>query len=146
MVSNDSPRFADHKHLGVFSRVEPYVAKHNTRLVLVNRRDFPVSDRYTDEERAVLAAAQSAPDGQAMLRSFMTDRGRELYDFLAEFVAQENIPTPQGVNGGLTLVTWSFGGTLMAAFLANLAKYPVNDVDLRAYMRRTILYGEFWGT
>lgn len=70
----------------------------------------------------------------------MKNRARELWDFLVEFVSEEDIPPANGNNGGIILATWSFGGTWMTAFLANLTSFPVNDVDLQGYVRRTILY------
>lgn len=110
--------------------------------MLINRRDFPGSEPYTDEERSQLASAQESPDGQAILGSFMRDRARELYEFLGAFVAQEGIPPANGAQGGIVFTFWSFSGNWLTAFLANLSKFPAQGVDLRRYIRRSVLYGK----
>ena len=127
--------------IGGFRSLIPYAESNNTRFVFVNRPDFPGSDPYTEDERQQLVLAQDSAEAQATLLKFMADRAWELYDFLVRFVAQEDIPVANGSKGGLMLVAWSFGSTWLTAFLSNLTKFPVNDVDLSPYIRRTILYG-----
>jgi len=106
----------------------------------VNRRDFPGSDPYDDRERQQLSSAAASPVAQSILTSYMEDRARELWDFMVKFVAEEDIPPPNGTEGGIILVAWSFGAAWLTSFLANVSSFPVNDVDLHAYVRRTILY------
>ncbi|GJE93983.1 hypothetical protein PsYK624_101500 [Phanerochaete sordida] len=126
---------------GVFRKLEPLAAQYNARLVLINRRDFPGSDPYDDDERAELERMANDPPGaQEIIQRFMTRRARELYDFLVKFISQEDIPAANGAAGGLVLVGWSFGSTFITAFLQALAALPTNDVELRAYMRRVVLY------
>jgi hypothetical protein len=128
-----------------FQRLQPFAAQYNTRLILVNRRDYPGSEPYTDTERAQLAAAKTAPDAEAvsLFEDYMRDRAHEVFDFLGAFVKQECIPPRQAHSGGIVLCTWSFGATLMTALLANLASLPSNEVHLTEYIRRTVLYGKF---
>ena len=128
---------------GVFRKLIPFAAKHDTRLVLINRRDFPGSDPYSEDDRRRIAAVQAAPDGLAIIQSFMDDRARELHDFLVAFVKQEAIPRPTADGrGGIVLTSWSWGGTWLTAFVSNLRRFPASDVDLHAYIRRFVLYGE----
>lgn len=108
--------------------------------MLINRRDFPGSDPYTERELATLASLQSAPNALDLIQQFMTDRARELYDFLVKFIAQEDIPLSYGSAGGLILAGWSFGNTWITSFLQQLAHFPVTDIDLRGYLRRIVLY------
>ena len=126
----------------VFKKLIPFAAEHDTRLVLVNRRDFPGSDPYDDDDRHRIAAISDAPDGMKPLQSFMSERARELYDFLAAYVKQENIPPARGITGGIILVSWSWGAVWLTAFVANLKSFPMDVVNLRQYVRRIVLYGE----
>lgn len=123
--------------LGVFSRLLPLAAESNARIVLMNRRDYPNSAPYTEEERRLLLSAQgSTPEAAAGLKEYMKARARELYDFLVKFVTDEDI----AVNS-LLLAGWSFGSAWMLALLTHAATFPVNDVELEKYIRRVILYG-----
>ncbi|KAI0739377.1 hypothetical protein C8Q80DRAFT_1357285 [Daedaleopsis nitida] len=100
---------------GIFSKLLPLASKHNARLVLVNRRDYPGATPYTDDERAVLRDAEKDPAAaHAELTKYMED-----------------------LLGG-----WSFAAAWMTALLSNVQSgaFPVNDVDLGAYMRRIILH------
>lgn len=126
---------------GNFQRLIPYAAKHNVRIVSINRRDYPSAEPYTDEERAQLESAGGSPQGREILLDYMADRAKELHEFLVEFIASADIPAADGNKGGIVLVAWSFGGTWLTAWLANLTKMPVNDVELGKYIRRTVLYG-----
>lgn len=126
---------------GNFQRLIPYAAKHNVRIVSINRRDYPGAEPYTDEERAQLKSAGGSPQGREILLGYMADRAKELHEFLVKFITSEGIPPADGNKGGIVLVAWSFGGTWLTAWLANLSKMPVNDVELGEYVRRTVLYG-----
>ena len=74
---------------------------------------------------------------------FMQDRARELYSLLVRFVKENDIPLASHADnvGGIVLGGWSFAAGWMTALLANVATFPVNDVELGAYMRRIILHG-----
>ena len=126
----------------MFDRLEPFAGKHGVRLVLVNRRDFPGAEPYAADERSLLIEAQGSLEALTMLHSYMCERARELYDFLALFVKQEGIRPVDGSQGGVSLVTWSFGSTWLLALLANITKFTTTGENNRKYIRRTILYGE----
>lgn len=117
---------------------------YNIRIVLVNRRDYPGSDPYTDVERSQLAAAATASEAEALriVEDYMRDRARELFDFLAAYVKQEHIPTRRGGCGGIVFCTWSFAATWMTTFLGNAALFSAGDIDLTQYLRRVVLYGQ----
>jgi hypothetical protein len=123
--------------------MEPFAAQNNARLILINRRDFPGSEPYTDSERAKLTLAQAAPEEKAVafLESYMRDRAREIFDFLGAFIEQEKIPLAGGRNGGIILCTWSFAATWIMGLLANVGSFPRGNTDLMLYIRRLVLYG-----
>lgn len=112
-------------------------AQSNARIVLVNRRDYPDSEPYTEEERRLLSSAQGSTSGAAAdLKEYMKARARELYNFLVKFVTDEDIAVDS-----IVLAGWSFGSAWMLALLTHAATFPVNDVELDKYIRRVILYG-----
>ncbi len=135
---------------GIFEKLIPLAARHNARVVLVNRRDYPGSTPYTLEERAVLvnAAVESKTNPLAArdkLHVFMAERAREVYDLLVSFVAQHKIPPafPKENKGGIVIGGWSFGTGWMLSLLENVASFPVHKVALSRYVRRVIFYGAY---
>ncbi|KAI0328019.1 hypothetical protein GY45DRAFT_1307556 [Cubamyces sp. BRFM 1775] len=130
-------------HGGVFRKLIPLAAKSNARVVLVNRRDYPGSEPYTPEERAVftrLAGAAPSPEASAEAQAFFRDRVKEFYDFIVDFVRRENIPRPKGDTGGLIIAGWSLASTWLTTLLANVGLFQEGDVQLSKYVRRVILY------
>lgn len=93
--------------------MEPFAAQNNARLILINQRNFPGSEPYTNSERAKLALAQAAPkeEAVALLKSYMRNQAREIFNFLGAFIKQEKIPLAGGRNGGIILYNWSFAAT-----------------------------------
>ncbi|TBU24601.1 Alpha/Beta hydrolase protein [Dichomitus squalens] len=134
-------------HGGTFSRLIPLAHRNNIRLVLLNRRDYPGSTPYTDEERAMVAKLTPNADEEALAQArekfsiFLKDRAREVYDFLEDLVKRDNIPPSQrDLNtGGIVVAGWSLGALWTTSLLAYAPQFPVNDVDLSQYVRRVIV-------
>ena len=134
--------------IGIFSKMVPLAKQYNTRLVLVNRRDYYGSLRYSTGDRAAIQSAIDSTNpkaGIAVLDGFMEERARELHDLLVELVANNAIPKarPKDNTGGIIIVGWSLGTLWMTALLANIATFPVADIRLGDYLRRVIFYGVF---
>ncbi|TFK94529.1 alpha/beta-hydrolase [Polyporus arcularius HHB13444] len=131
-------------HSGIFSKLVPLATEHNARLVLVNRRDYPGATSYTPEERAVLEDALTSDPATArgQLLAYARERAREVYTLLVQFVADNDIPPaqPEANEGGIVIVGWSFGTNWMTSLLANVASFPVNDVELAKYVRRVVFH------
>lgn len=123
--------------IGVFSRFLPLAAASNARIVLVNRRDYPDSTPLDEKDLQLLSSTESNPDeAAANVQAYMKNRARELYDFLVDFVAEEDIHV-----NSLVLAAWSFSSAWILALLAHVSTFPVNDVELDKYIRRVVLYG-----
>ncbi|KAI0821753.1 hypothetical protein BC628DRAFT_1412722 [Trametes gibbosa] len=137
-------------HSGTFARLVPLAKNRNVRVVLVNRRDYPGSRPYTDEERALLPSALSEgvesiaeiAAATQNLEAFMKARARELYDLLVDLVQSGGVTRVQiGSNaGGIVVAGWSFGGIWMTALLAHVAAFVGDGVDLNAYVRRIVIF------
>lgn len=116
----------------------PYAAERSLRLVLVNLRDYPGSTRYSEAELSALSSTD--PKSQ---RSALDAQGSEIATFLLWFIKKEKIPrlTERG-GGGLGLLAWSWGNTIMMSFLAQAAKLPKDIQEiLGAYVRSLIFFG-----
>ena len=131
-----------------FRKMLPIAESRNARLFLANRRDYPGSTPYTFEERLALfsAAVEGKTDADSARKKvvgWMRERAREVYDLLVHLVTAHRIPLaqPEANKGGIIVVGWSFGTTLMTALLANMASFPVENVDLRKYLRRVVFLG-----
>ncbi len=135
---------------GTFSRLIPLAERYNTRLVLLNRRDYPGSTPYTDEERAMVARLAPESDEATLSQArehfdrFLRDRAREVFDFLEDLVRRDNIPPaqPDRNAGGIVVAGWSLGALWMTSLLAYAPSFPVNDVELSGYVRRVVVFGE----
>ena len=134
--------------IDAFRKMLPLAKASNARLILANRRDYAAATPYTARERADLfaaaAVAKTEPDAaRPKVLAWMQDRAREVYELLVHIVAEHKIPLayPDAKTGGITVGGWSFGTTLMTALLANLASFPVGEVDLRKYLRRVVFLG-----
>ena len=79
------------------------------------------------------------------LQAYMKEQARAVYDLLIHLVAEHNIPPacPGANTGGIIIGGWSFGALWMTALLANVASFPVHDIELGRYVRRVVLYGAF---
>ncbi|PIL34412.1 hypothetical protein GSI_03187 [Ganoderma sinense ZZ0214-1] len=120
-------------------RMLPLAKASNARLILANRRDYVGAERA--DLFAAAAVADSEPDAaRTKILTWMHDRAREVYDLLVDIIGKNKTPLahPEANTGGIVVAGWSFGTTLMTAFLANMASFLVGDVDLRKYLRRVV--------
>lgn len=121
---------------GVFSRLAQKAGKLGARVVLINRRGYPLSKPFSDEERTVLiSSADDTVGGQLKVDNFVKGLAREFYDFLLHLVSASDIPLKS-----ITLAGWSLGALWMAALLVHGPSFPVTEVALHQYIRRVIVY------
>ena len=126
---------------GIFTRLLPLAHKHGSRVVLMQRRDYPGAEPLNEEELRLLSSTPPAtPQAAANMELYTKQRAQEFNDFLVNFVCAEDIP----VEGGLVLVGWSFGAIWITGLLAYAASFSVNDVELCKYIRRVIIYGRLY--
>lgn len=122
----------------MFSRIVPF-AGNNTRIILVNRRDYPDSVPFNDTERSLLESAMSTdPKAAEAIGTYMTDRAQDLHDFLEALVLEEDIPL-----GSVIVAGWSFGSTFILALAAHAASLSAKNpsLPLTKYIKRFVIYG-----
>ena len=128
-----------------------YAHSFNSRVVAINRRDYLGSKGYTKEELDLLC--RDGPGDAAIqgFNQFTKDRGEEFLVFLSWFVHENNVPPKRspGFNsqqhplGGLAIMSWSAGASLMLSILANLAAFPKSLMtELTECIRDIIVFGE----
>jgi len=122
-------------HAGTFKRMIPFAKKYNARLILVNRRDYPGSTPFTEEELNQLASTVSGtPQAIESLRSFVRDRAMDLYQLLETLIKVDNIPQ----RGGIVVGGWSFGTQFTTALLAHAGSFPVGEINVASYIRHVV--------
>ena len=146
-VGPPTPRFFLYRayvRLAIFHRLFPLASDAGLRVVLVNRRDYPGSTPFSDED-ILLTAPESPPEDSDI---FLWARALELSRFLAWFIHESDIPPIKTSGsgqreGGLSVVAWSSSNTILMSLMSNLARLP-DDLreGLEPYMRSYIHFGE----
>jgi hypothetical protein len=78
---------------GVFSPLSQKAGKLSARVVLINRRGYPSSQPFSDEERNLLiSAAHDTVGGPLKVDNFVKGLACELHDFLLHLVSAGDIP------------------------------------------------------
>ncbi|KAK7440951.1 hypothetical protein VKT23_016728 [Stygiomarasmius scandens] len=93
-----------------FEKLHDHAFKLNLRTLIWNRRDYPRSTKYSDEELEDLNQGRKV---------FIDKLGRQLADFVKQFIQKENIPiaTADRKAGGVAIMGWSMGAaTAMSVF------------------------------
>ena len=122
-------------HPDTFHKLLPFGAKDNIRLVIVNRRDYEGSTKYTDDN------LKDLNEGRV---SFMERLGAEVAYLLIWLAETQNIPkiSADGKTGGFCVMGWSIGNATSMALLGNPAFIGKEAyAKLESYFRRLILYG-----
>ncbi|PBK85367.1 hypothetical protein ARMGADRAFT_1018040 [Armillaria gallica] len=117
-----------------FHKLLPMAAENNLRLVILNRRHYAGSTKYTDEELAELREGKT---------EFLQRLGSESAYFLAWFIKTNDIPkiSADGKSGGLATIGWSFGTATPLAILSHPEVIPTETYDaLGPYFRQMIFY------
>ncbi|EJD07796.1 uncharacterized protein FOMMEDRAFT_150347 [Fomitiporia mediterranea MF3/22] len=125
-------------HAQTFTRLFAPASQRNLRIIALNRRDYVGSTPFSKSEIAQLDTTDEPKHQQ-----FLYDRGREIAYFLLWVINELKIPPARndGKSGGLALLGWSLGNITSFAFLANLARYPMEVVEtLDAYLRHFFVY------
>ncbi|KAF8265653.1 alpha/beta-hydrolase [Lactarius quietus] len=121
---------------GFFSRCLPLAGKLGARVVAINRRDYPGSEPFNEEDRALLlSTAQSNPTSSENADRYMKARAGELYDFLSQLVKSEELPVKSVIVAG-----WSLGAAFVTSFLAHAPSFESQSAGLSQYIRRVIAY------
>ncbi|VDB90505.1 unnamed protein product [Peniophora sp. CBMAI 1063] len=119
----------------VFRPLLPYAQTHNARVIVVNRREYPGSQPFTQDERNTLLNAQG--DGTSAAKdaqNFSAARADELLSLLEGIVEKGDVPRQS-----IILVGWSLAAVFMTSLLAR-PPTEAGRIDVGQYMRRVVLY------
>lgn len=131
-LSRGVPSFAD-----FFARFLPLAGKLGARVVAINRRDYPGSAPFSEEDHALLlSTTHDTPAASENADRYMKARARELYDFLTQLVKSEELPI-----NSIILAGWSLGTAFVNSFLAYAPSFESWGAGLSQYIRRVIAYG-----
>lgn len=124
----------------IFQKVMSVASSNGVRFVAIQRRPFPGSTPFTDQELNVTLTGGSGDEE----RNFEIEmRGHEIASFVDIFIQNHNLPrvSNDGKSGGASLLGWSVGGAYVVAAIASTGTLPV-DVQTRlgAYVRSMIVY------
>ena len=115
----------------------PLAAQNQLRLVCLNRREYPDSKPFTEEE---LRQFDSLDERQH--DEFFDDRAQELTEFLADFAEKENLPKACADRGGIAVMGWSAGNLYTLCLLSQAS--AVKDATrerLEPFLRSMVIFG-----
>ena len=124
---------------GFFSRFLPLAGKLGARVVAINRRDYPGSEPFSEDDRALLlSTTHDTPEASENADRFMKARAGELHDFLTQLVKSEELPV-----NSIILAGWSLGTAFVNSFIAYAPSFESwgASAGLSQYIRRVIAYG-----
>ena len=106
---------------------------------MLNRRDYPGSSLYTDEDLANLKSTDKHAQD-----AFAKARAEEFATFIKSFIEQENIPkmSDDGKDGGIVFLSWSSGVAYSIPLLSSadsLSEETRNAVE--PYLRSYVVFG-----
>ncbi|KAG6839796.1 hypothetical protein C0991_011599 [Blastosporella zonata] len=126
----------------IFQKLLPLARNKGSRFVALNRRNYPGSTPFSDEELALVLNG----GGDAKKEAVHHARGLEFATFIDNFISKNNIHpiSEDGKSGGIVLLGWSFGCTFALAAISSACALPV-DVRARlgAHIRAVIAYDPF---
>ncbi|KAG7447219.1 uncharacterized protein BT62DRAFT_892859 [Guyanagaster necrorhizus] len=117
-----------------FEKLHGLAHKANLRTVIWNRRDYPGSTRYSDNE------LQQLRNGE---KTFLDHLAIHMGEFLLQFIEKEAIPkiSRDRKLGGFAVLGWSMGATTAMALFADADLLSRAQYDiLELYIKDLILY------
>lgn len=122
----------------VFERLLEIAPSRGVRVVAINRRPFPGSTPFTqDEVNVTITGGDEERDAQ------MEARGHEIGTFIATFIQRFSLPPPSDdkKTGGVCLLGWSVGALFQLAAIATADTLPEAARSvLSSHIRSLILY------
>ncbi|KAF8716354.1 hypothetical protein AX14_012383 [Amanita brunnescens Koide BX004] len=120
-----------------FKRVQDAAIKKGVRFVALNRRNYPGTTPYSEEEiNALVNGTKEQKD------AWHRDRGHEVGIFIHNLISKENIPpiSADRETGGIILLGWSAGAGDANATIAHANTLP-SDIrsHLALYIRSVII-------
>ncbi|KAK7053764.1 AB hydrolase-1 domain-containing protein [Favolaschia claudopus] len=117
-------------HNGVFQRLNPVAKSNGLRVIAVNRREYPGSSSFSDEELAKFATGTDAERA-----TLLEQQGRDLAMFLDGLITDH---LPQ--TGGVALVGWGMGNLFLMPLVACISTLPeATRKRLSSFVRSIIM-------
>ncbi|EJD07447.1 uncharacterized protein FOMMEDRAFT_149976 [Fomitiporia mediterranea MF3/22] len=125
-------------HGECFRRLLPLAPQHQIRLVLVNRRDYPGSTPYTEEDLEKIRVDNAETHDQ-----FAKARAVEFAQFIKTFVENEDVPKASSdwKRGGVVLLAWSSGNSYTLPLLSYIDAIPIDTREIISqYLRSHVMF------
>ncbi|KAK7453506.1 hypothetical protein VKT23_011783 [Stygiomarasmius scandens] len=120
-------------HSGLFKRIIPVAHARSYRMIAINRREYPGSTPYTEEELKIFA---EGPDDATRTKLLMTE-GSNLALLLDGLIQSLSLP----LAGGVAVVGWSLGNLYALLLLASITSLPQDTKErLGKFVNRAILW------
>ncbi|KAF9550052.1 alpha/beta-hydrolase [Agrocybe pediades] len=120
-------------HSGTFQRLFPLASSRNVRIICINRRGYPGSTPYTNDEDRIIT---SGTDEERC--DFLHRQGADLATFVHRIIQQQDLSK----EGGITLVGWSMGNIFLLATIVALVGHVDAEVksNLLKFIKSVVLW------
>jgi len=121
----------------IFKRVQSVAIKRGVRFVALNRRNYPGTTPYNEEEIKVISSGT-----KEQRDAWHRDRGHEVGMFIHKLIVRENLPpiSADRRTGGVILLGWSIGAGDVNNTIAHADTLPSEvRTSLASYMRSMIV-------
>lgn len=118
----------------------PFASQYNLRLILVNRRDYPGSSPYSDDDLRNVGDTEDDKGYEAFFKA----RAFEFARFIEWIVEHEGIPKADwtGNTGGVFLSAWSAGNGYAVSILSYVDLLPETTRSIvQPFLRGFIFFG-----
>jgi len=132
---------------GTFQRLLPIAPSKSMRLICINRREYPGTTPFSDDEKRVIV---SGSDEERY--TFFQKQGISLAKFVCRLIDQCAIPAPtlskervgskEIKKGGITVGAWSLGNVYMISIVACI---DVVDKEVRNQLQVYVTGFLLWG-
>jgi len=125
----------------VFQKALPEANRQGVRLIALNRRMFPGSTPYSEEDLATIKPSEA---GKPELISFLRERALEIVGFIQVIIKGLQLPCQLSLGTGISVLGWSLANMYCFA-LINVFMDPDLPTETRRVIKESISSVIFFG-
>ena len=126
-------------YVAVFQKLLSIAPSKGVRVIAPNRRPYPGSTSFTDEETRIFKGQKDRDKDE-----WMKTHGHHVAQLIDTLIRRHDLPpvSPDGQTGGVAILGWSLGAGDVLTSIAHAETLPSNVLShFVQHVRALILYG-----